>query len=325
MQIKYSPPSLAHAYPTGEKKFSAYVALNAKTPFLHFAHLTATQALLEALTEDGDELFLHIVDVDIAGFKGAQWPCFLQALADKRCEEGCSIKRVRITGIGKDLSTLEYTGSHLLKFAQSCHLPFEFVPLVQDLETLTPDMLGIQEGEVVGVNCVMQLHTLLTRGPEMLTNFLSMLESLAPTVVTLAEGDASLNSPYFLDRFRNAWNFYSLLFDALDATLPASSRERAQIEQEWYRAEILNVVAFEGPERFVRHQSSYLWKKFFQGNGFEILAPSRATLSQAQCLLKMCHPEGGYRIEEKEGSVALGWRDETLFTVSAWRMAEMEE
>jgi hypothetical protein len=156
------------------------MALNHVTPFLSFAHLTATQALLEALTSDGDDI-LHIVDVNIAGH-GAQWPYFLQALADKRCEQGCPVKSVRITATGTNLATLEYIGLHLREFARARSLPFEFVPLVQDLESLTPEILHIQDGEAVGVNCMNQLHKLLTRGPEMLTNFLAMLESVAPKV-----------------------------------------------------------------------------------------------------------------------------------------------
>jgi DELLA protein len=144
-------------------------------------------------------------------------------------------------------------------------------------------------------------------------------------VVTLAETEASLNSPYFLDRVQHAWEFYGVLFETLDATLPASSAERGQVEEGWYRAEIVNAVAFEGSQRFARHQLFSLWRRFFQGNGFENLAPSWRTVSQARYLLKFQYPADGYRVEENEGSVVLGWHDQPLFTVSSWKMAEMEE
>ena len=126
VQIEYSP--VLSEDPPIQERFSTYVALNQATPFLRFAHLTATQALLEALTGDGEE-YLHVVDVDIAG-NGAQWPSFLQALATMRLEEGHSLKRIRITGTGKSRSSLEITGAYLRRFAATLRVPFEFVPLV---------------------------------------------------------------------------------------------------------------------------------------------------------------------------------------------------
>lgn len=306
--------------PSSEEILSAFLALNQVTPFMRFAHLTANQALLEALT---GEDFVHIVDLDIG--HGVQWPPFMQALADIRGEEGHTIQHLRITGVGKDREMLDRTGTRLAEFAQSIQLPFEFTPLVQAPENLIPSMFGLRIGEAVAFNCMLQLHQLLAKGSEKLTSFLYMLESLTPRVVTLAELEASHNQPHFLDRFAEALNHYSTLFDSLDATLPPTSPERIRVEQTWYKMEIINIVACDGTERTVRHQRCEQWRRFFERAGFQLLPTSRFATSQARLLLRLHYPCDGYRLVEdvEDGCLLLGWQDRPLFCVSSWHPSNM--
>lgn len=295
------------------------MALNQVTPFMRFAHLTANQALLEALT---GEDFVHIVDLDIG--HGVQWPPFLQALADLRGEEGYTIQHIRITGVSKEVETLERTGARLVDFAQTIHLPFEFIALVQPPENLVPNMLDLRMGEAVAINCMLQLHRLLAKGPEKLTSFLSMLESLTPKIVTLAELEASHDQSHFLDRFAEALSHYSTLFDTLDATLPPTSAERSRVEQTWYKLEIVNIVACDGSERTVRHQRFEEWRRFFVRSGFQLKATSRFAISQARLLLRLHYPSDGYRlVEDDDGCLSLGWQDHPLFCVSSWQTSSM--
>jgi len=87
--------------PGSDEVLAANLALNQVPPFIRFAHLTANQALLEALA---GECYVHIVDLDIV--HGLQWPPFMQALADLRANQGPSLPQFRITGIGKDCKFL---------------------------------------------------------------------------------------------------------------------------------------------------------------------------------------------------------------------------
>lgn len=306
--------------PSSEEVLSAYLALNQVTPFMRFAHLTANQALLEALT---GEDFVHIVDLDIG--HGVQWPPFLQALADLRGQEGYTIQHLRITGVGRDREMLERTGSRLMDFAQSIHLPFEFGNVITPPESLVPSMLDLRIGEAVAVNCMLQLHRLLAKGPEKLTSFLTMLESvISPKVVTLAELEASHNQAHFLDRFAEALTHYSTLFDSLEATLPPTSAERTRVEQTWYKMEIVNIVACDGAERTVRHQRFEEWRQFFGRSRFQLMATSRFALSQARLLLRLHYPSDGYQlVEDDEGGLLLGWQEHPLFCVSAWHTRSM--
>ncbi len=91
------------------------------------------------------------------------------------------------------LQILEMTSRRLVDFAQSSNLPFEFIPLIQNLDSLKPSMLQLRTGEALVVNCMLQLHGLLEEAPVALESFLGMLYSLNPRVVTLAEREMSNN------------------------------------------------------------------------------------------------------------------------------------
>jgi hypothetical protein len=59
------------------------------------------------------------------------------------------------------------------EFAQSINLPFEFIPLISNLDSLKPTMLELCTGEALAVNCMLQLHGLLEKGTVTLESFLA--------------------------------------------------------------------------------------------------------------------------------------------------------
>lgn len=60
---------------------SSYLSLNQITPFIRFCHLTANQAILEAIDESHHNHNTHILDFDI--IQGLQWPPLMQAIVDR--------------------------------------------------------------------------------------------------------------------------------------------------------------------------------------------------------------------------------------------------
>jgi hypothetical protein len=242
----------------------------------------------------------------------------MQALADYRADQGPGLPELRITGIGKDKQILEMTSRRLADFAQSINLPFEFIPLIQNLDSLKPNMLQLRTGRALAVNCMLQLHGLLEEAPVALESFLGMLYSLNPRVVTLAEREMSSNQPIFLDRFADALNHYSTLFDSLDATLPPSSSERIRVEQLWFWEEIANIVGCEESERLMWYQKFHQWRIFMERAGFQLISTSEFALSQAGLLLRLHYPSEGYHLVEDDGCLLLGWQDRPLFAVSSW-------
>lgn len=53
-------------------------------------------------------------------------------------------------------------------------------------------------------------------------------------------------------RFREVYDYYSALFDSLDATLPRESADRMNVERQCLAREIVNILACEGPDRVER-------------------------------------------------------------------------
>ncbi|KAI3888233.1 hypothetical protein MKX03_024029 [Papaver bracteatum] len=159
---------------------SSYLYLNQITPFIRFSHLTANQAILEAI--EGQES-IHILDFDT--MQGVQWPPLMQAIADRyytssslsssdTTPTSSSLPHppvppmIRITGTGQDIDTLRKTGDRLQRFAQSLGLRFQFHPLIlllndpSSVALQLPSAIALLPHETLAVNCVLYLHKLLS-------------------------------------------------------------------------------------------------------------------------------------------------------------------
>ncbi|MBA0708534.1 hypothetical protein Golax_023642 [Gossypium laxum] len=256
---------------------SCYLSLNQITPFIRFAHLTANQAILEAI-QVGQQC-IHIIDFDI--MHGVQWPPLMQA--------------------------------------------FEFHPLLvlnEDptwIATNFTSMVTILPDEALAVNCMLYLQRLLKDDSRDIRLFLHHIKALNPTVVTVAEREANHNHPLFLQRFVEALDYYTAIFDSLEATLPPNSRERLAVEQIWFGREIVDIVAAEGENRRERHERLETWEVILRSSGFINVPLSPFAHSQAKLLLRLHYPSEGYQLQIVNNCFFLGWQNRPLFSVSSWR------
>lgn len=296
---------------------SCYLSLNQVTPFIRFSHLTANQAILDAIEEETN--MIHILDFNI--MHGLQWPPFMQAIAERYPPPS-----LRITGTGTDLQTLTRTGDRLAKFAHSLGLSFQFHPLLVHDEQLENDPVSVASaivlfpGETLAVNCVLYLHRLL-KERDRLRLFLHRIKSMNPKILTVAEREGNHNHPLFLQRFVGAIDHYAAIFDSLEATLPPNSRERFDVETGWFGKEIIDIVSGEGSERRERHERFRSWEVMLRSSGFSNVALSGFALSQAKLLLRLHYPSEGYQLHTllNHSSFFLGWQNQPLFSVSSWR------
>ncbi|KAJ6969599.1 hypothetical protein D5086_027764 [Populus alba] len=299
---------------------SCYLSLNQITPFIRFSHLTANQAILEAV--QGGQQAIHIIDFDI--MHGVQWPPLMQALADRPNNTLHHPPMLRITGTGHDLNILHRTGDRLLKFAQSLGLRFQFHPLLllnndpTSLALYLPSAITLLPDEALAVNCVLYLHRFLKDHSRELLLFLHKIKALNPRVVTVAEREANHNQPLFLHRFLEALDHYKALFDSLEATLPPKNRERLAVEQIWFGREIMDIVAAEGEGRRERHQKFETWEMMLKSVGFNKVPLSPFALSQAKLLLRLHYPSEGYQLQILKNAFFLGWQNHSLFSISSW-------
>ncbi|XP_072967238.1 protein MONOCULM 1 [Typha angustifolia] len=286
---------------------SSYLSFNKITPFLRFAHLTANQAILDTAAADGRRK-IHILDFDTA--HGVQWPPLLQAIADRPDPPS-----IRITGTGPNLDVLLRTADRLHAFARSLNLSFQFHPLLlpSSSNSISTTSLQLQPGEMLAVNCVLYLHKL--RKDE-LRDFLIGIKAMSPEVVAVAEREVSYSSSSFIHRFLEALDYYTAVFESLEATVPPGSPERLAVE-EWLGREIEDAVASD-EEEACRQDRLDRWEMAMKSAGFAGRQLSAFALSQAKLLLRLHYPSEGYQLQMVRGSFLLGWQNKPLFSLSSW-------
>lgn len=295
-------------------------------PYLKFAHFTANQAILEAFA---GKKKVHVIDFSMK--QGMQWPALMQALALRPGGP----PTFRLTGIGPpsgdNTDHLQEVGWKLAQLADTIHVEFEYRGfLAESLADLEPAMLDLREDEVVAVNSVFELHQLLAR-PGAVEKVLSAVKEMKPEILTVVEQEANHNGPVFLERFTESLHYYSTLFDSLESSgnggggvdgggiAPASNQDKIMSEV-YLGKQICNVVACEGLDRVERHQTSSQWKTRFESGGFEAVHLGSNAYKQASMLLALFAGGDGYRVEENNGCLMLGWHTRPLITTSAWKL-----
>lgn len=174
------------------------------------------------------------------------------------------------------------------------------------------------------MNCILFLHKLLEDRSgddpacKLIVGFLHAVKAMNPVVLTVAEREASHNSPIFLRRFMEALDHYTAVFESLEATLPPKSPERLEVEQAWLGREVEDIVGGEGEGRKERHERFEWWEGLMSDRGFSSLPLSPFALSQAKLLLRLHYPSEGYQLQMSNNSLFLGWKHKPLFSVSSW-------
>lgn len=292
-------------------------------PYLKFAHFTANQAILEAFA---NKKRVHVIDFSMK--QGMQWPALMQALALRPGGP----PSFRLTGIGPpshdNTDHLQEVGWKLAQLAETMHVEFEFRGFVANsLADLDASMLDLREGEVVAVNSVFELHQLLAR-PAAIERVLAAVKEMKPEIFTVVEQEANHNGPVFLDRFTESLHYYSTLFDSLESCgggdgggLSAVSNQDKVMSEVYLGRQICNVVACEGPERVERHETVVQWRNRLDSAGFEPVHLGSNAYRQASMLLALFAGGDGYRVEENNGCLMLGWHTRPLITTSAWKLS----
>lgn len=296
------------------------------SPFLKFAHFTANQAILEAFAT---ATRVHVVDFGLK--QGMQWPALMQALALRPGGPPA----FRLTGIGPpqpdNSDALQQVGLKLAQLAETIGVEFEFRGFVANsLADLEPGILEIRppDVEAVAVNSIFELHRLLARSGAV-EKVLSSIKAMNPKIVTIVEQEANHNGPVFLDRFNEALHYYSNLFDSLEGsssstttTGPSSPSEDLIMSEVYLGRQIYNVVACEGPERVERHETLAQWSNRMSSAGFDPVHLGSNAFKQASMLLALFAGGDGYRVEENNGCLMLGWHTRPLIATSAWQLSE---
>lgn len=283
-------------------------------PYLKFAHFTANQAILEGFQ---DKKRVHVIDFSMN--QGMQWPALMQALALRPGGPPA----FRLTGIGPPAADnsdhLQEVGWKLAQLAETIHVEFEYRGFVANsLADLDASMLELRPSEVesVAVNSVFELHKLLAR-PGAIEKVLSVVKQMKPEIVTVVEQEANHNGPIFLDRFNESLHYYSTLFDSLEGSVNTQDKMMSEM---YLGKQIFNVVACEGVDRVERHETLAQWRTRFDSAGFTPVHLGSNAFKQASMLLALFAGGDGYRVEENDGCLMLGWHTRPLIATSAWKL-----
>ncbi|XP_071725840.1 chitin-inducible gibberellin-responsive protein 1-like [Rutidosis leptorrhynchoides] len=302
--------------PLGKDLLSYMHILYEICPYLKFGYMAANGAIAEACRNEDR---IHIIDFQIA--QGTQWMTLLQALAARPGGP----PHVRITGIDDPVSKyargdcLEVVGKRLEMVSQKFNIPIEFHPLPVYAPFVTKEMLDVKPGETLAVNFPFQLHHMADESVDVNNprdEQLRMVKSLSPKVVTLVEQESNTNTAAFFPRFVEVLDYYSAMFESLDATLARDRRDRINVEQHCLARDIVNIIACEGKERVERHELFGKWRSRLTMAGFKQYPLSSYVNSVIRNLLK-CYSEH-YTLIEKDGAMFLGWKDRNLVAASAW-------
>ncbi|KAB1199112.1 Scarecrow-like transcription factor PAT1 [Morella rubra] len=303
--------------PAGAELLSYMHLLYEVCPYFKFGYLSANGAIAEAMK---DESQVHIIDFQIA--QGSQWVTLIQGLAARHGGP----PQIRITGIDDSTSSyargggLDIVGRRLARLAESCKVPFEFNAAGISASEIQLEDLGVRHGEAIAVNFALVLHHVPDESVSSQNHrdrLLRLIKSLSPKVVTLVEQESNNNTAPFFHRFLETMNYYGAIFESLDATLPREHRERINVEQHCLAREVVNIIACEGAERVERHELLGKWRSRFTMAGFTPYPLSPLVNATIKTLLEnYCEK---YTLEERDGTLLLGWMDRVLVASCAWR------
>lgn len=315
---KYLYKALKCKEPPSTDRLAAMQILFEVCPCFKFGFIAANGAMMEAFK---DEKRVHIIDFDIS--QGSQYITLIQSIANQSGKP----PRLRLTGVDdpesvqRPVGGLKLIGKRLEKLAEELKVPFEFQAVASKTSVVSPSMLNCKPGEAVLVNFAFQLHHMPDESVSMVNQrdqLLRMVKTLNPKLVTIVEQDVNTNTAPFFPRFVEAYNYYSAVFESLDATLPRESQDRMNVEKQCLARDIVNIIACEGEERIERYEVAGKWRARMAMAGFTSCPMSTNVIDLIRKLIKQQYCDR-YKLKEEMGALHFGWEEKTLIVASAWR------
>ncbi|GFQ01611.1 scarecrow-like protein 13 [Phtheirospermum japonicum] len=303
--------------PTGSELMSYMHVLYQICPYYKFAYMSANVVIGEAMENENR---IHVIDFQIA--QGSQWVSFIQALARRPGGP----PHIRITGVDDSQSAhargggLEIVGKRLAQVAQSCGVRFEFHGAAMSGCEVELENLRVRPGEALAVNFPYILHHMPDESVSTTNHrdrLLRLVKSLSPKVVTLVEQESNTNTSTFFQRFCETLDYYTAMFESIDAARARDDRTRISAEEHCVARDVVNILACEGIDRVERHELFGKWRLRLTMAGF---APMQLGPSVRVAIGDMLKEySSNYGLAESNGALYLGWKNRALATSSAWR------
>ncbi|KAL0407203.1 UNVERIFIED_CONTAM: Scarecrow-like protein 13 [Sesamum latifolium] len=274
--------------PTSSALMSYMYMLSQICPYYKFAYTSANVVIGEAMENENR---IHIIDFQIA-----------------QGSHSCTRRRLQIVG------------QRLAQVAESCGVPFEFHGAAISGCEVQLENLQVRHGEVLAVNFPYVLHHMPDESVSTTNHrdrLLRLVKSLSPKIVTLVEQESNTNTGTFFQRFCETLDYYTAMFESIDAACPRDDKQRINAEEHCVARDVVNIIACEGNDREERHELFGKWRLRFTMAGFSPVPLSPSVGYTIRDMLKEHSPD--YRVAESSGALYLGWKNRALATSSAWR------
>ncbi|CAA0824651.1 Scarecrow-like protein 8 [Striga hermonthica] len=295
LRARLAPAQPSQPEVLGKEHAASTQMLYDASPCFKLGFMAANLAILEATAEQGLSK-IHFLDFEIG--QGGQYVHLLHALAAKRKTETPNYDCVSIG------------------------VPLAFAAKNLEIAELTRENLGIGNGEALAVNLAFRLYRLPDESvttENLRDETLRRVRGLSPEVVTVVEQEMNTNTAPLAARVRDAWEYYGLLLDSLESTLPRDSSDRVRIEEGLGRR-MVNAVAHEGMDRVERCEVFGKWRARMCMAGFEQRRMSRLVVDSLRAKLNSgTRGNPGFSVNEESGGVGFGWMGRNLTVASAWR------
>ncbi|XP_071722814.1 scarecrow-like protein 1 [Rutidosis leptorrhynchoides] len=314
---KYIYKALKCKEPPSLDRLAAMQILFEVCPCFKFGFMAANGAIIEAFK---GEKRVHIIDFDIS--QGSQYIQLIQTIATQPGNR----PHLRLTGVDdpdsvqRPVGGLRLIGMRLEKLAEQLGVEFEFQAVPSKTSIVTPSMLDCRPGEALVVNFAFQLHHMPDESVSTVNErdqLLRLVKSLKPKLVTVVEQDVNTNTAPFFPRFIEAYNYYSTVFNSLDATLPRESQDRMNVEKQCLARDIVNIVACEGEERIERYEVAGKWRARMTMAGFTSQPWTKNVVDMIRDLITQYCDR--YKLKQDLGALHFGWEDKSLIVASTWR------
>ncbi|KAJ6740132.1 SCARECROW-LIKE PROTEIN 15 [Salix purpurea] len=292
----------------------AYKAFFSISPIPMFTDFTTNQAILDSLS--GNSVFLHVIDFDI-GF-GCHYASLMKELVDRA--DSCNnltYPLLRITAVITEDTLIEtkLIKERLSQFAHELKIRFhiEFV-LFRTSEMPSFKAIKFVDGEETVVILSLTIFRRLG-STNNVTTFVNDFRRVSPSVVIVVDGEGWTESgtgSSFRRNFANCLEFYSMMFESLDAAAITGGDWARKIEIFLLKPKIL--AAVEGCGRRVASR----WREVFLGAGMRPVQLSQFADFQAESLLGRVQVRDFY-VAKRQAELVLCWQDRPLIATSAWK------
>ncbi|QSQ21981.1 GAI protein2C [Pyxidicoccus parkwayensis] len=231
---------------------------------------------------------------------------------------GALPKRLTLVGVDPSGASLGQAEGAVAEVAREVGVAVRFVGLETPVESLADATWAALRGvpRPLVVNAAFALHHVAETpdsGGAARDRVLRRLRALEPTGLVLCEPNVDHHRAPVRERFRNAWNHFTRIFELLD-TLDVPKQERAAIKR-FFGREVDDVVGtVDESARCERHETAQSWLDRLRRAGFEPLE----TLARVRP--SDVHP--AVTLRREPGFVGISYRDDTLVAVLGARPVE---